>query len=675
MTAGASRYNVVSMTTCKRQIPQFLDMSTSTVQTACNRDCPDACEIIATLTNGRITRLRGSSRHPITQGFLCHRTSRFLDRQYSPERLNKPLWRHRNDFRPISWNEALDRIAERMLRIREESGPAALMHYRCGGSMGIMKHVTDWFFHRFGPVTVKSGDICSGAGEYAQTTDFGKCDSNDFFDLRNSRTIVLWGKNVFVSSVHLIPLLREAKQAGCRLILIDPVRHQTAQICTQYLQPRAGTDAAIACGMARWIIDHGKLAANVADFCDHWVEYQELVHSKTVEEWARMADLAPDELTQLAKAYAEGPSAIIVGWGLQRRRFGATSVRAIDALGAVSGNMGISGGGVSYYFQRRGAFDFSFATNTKAPPRQIPEPLLGRGLINANDPPIRMVWITAANPVAMLPESSLVDKALRTRELTVVVDSFLTDTARAADVVLPTTTFLEESDLLGAYGHHWLADMQPVTKPPTGVLSDYEITQQLAQRLGLGTEFSDSVEIWKERLLQRVAAHGVSTETLKQAATRNPLSANVIFAGNKFATPSGKANLISKLPAGIFDAPPTLRLAAFSTNAAQCSQWQSHEQQGPATATVHPQVVPGANSGDLAEISSAVGVLTVILNLDETQRPDVVLMDKGGWHHKARSANALVPAETTDHGECAVYYDTPIIIRPIKPTPDSQSTV
>ena len=184
----------------------------TTVHTACNRDCGDACSIVATVSDNRVTKLAGDPDHPVTKGFLCHRTSRFLERQYSPDRLTTPLVRNDDGFEPASWDEVLDRISRTMLRFREESGPASILHYRCGGSMGIMKLVTDYFFEKFGPVTVKTGDVCTGAGDAAQEADFGKVDSHDLFDLLNSKTIILWGKNPYISQVHLLPVLREAQK-------------------------------------------------------------------------------------------------------------------------------------------------------------------------------------------------------------------------------------------------------------------------------------------------------------------------------------------------------------------------------------------------------------------------------------------------------------------------------
>lgn len=639
------------------------------LKTACTRDCPDACGLIATVEDGRVTRLQGDPAHPVTRGFLCHRTSRFLERQYSTERLTKPQLRHgkSDTFSEISWPDAFDLVAEKMMACRDASGGASILQYRCGGSLGIMKHVGDYFFERFGPVTIKRGDICSGAGEAAQLMDFGEFDSSDFFDLQRARTIVLWGKNVYISNVHLIPQLKEAQSRGARVLLIDPVHHRTSQLADMTIQPRAGTDAAIALGIARWLFEHNLHDPQASQYCDHYDAFRALSFSRTLGQWAAIADIAPEQLEELATAYANGPTTNLIGWGLQRRRFGATTIRAIDALTAISGNLGIPGGGASFYFVRRGAFDFSFA-NPDSAPRSLPEPLLGNAIAKATDPPIRMAYIWAANPVVMLPDSQAVADAIASREFSVVVDPFMTDTARCAKLVLPTTTMLEEEDLIGSYGHHFLADVRPVTIPPDGVLSDHEIFRELSRRVGLAEEFDVDALVWKERLLNKLAPHGIHVESLRQSYAKNPFSADVLFADRKFKTPSGKVNLLHELPDAMMTEASRvcLRLASLSTEQAQGSQWPSHSQVGPITAVIHPDVVPGATEGELVILKSDTGQLRVKLALDRTQRRDIVLVDKGGWHSSGRCANAIIAAELTDAGECAVYYDSTVeIIRSV----------
>jgi len=638
------------------------------IKTTCNRDCPDACGIVAAVDNGRVTRIQGDPDHPVTRGFLCYRTSRFLERQYDPERLTTPLARDGSGFAPVSWERALDRIAETMLRIRAESGTAAILNYRSGGSLGLMKHVTDYFFECFGPVTIKSGDICSGAGDAAQMEDFGEEESHDLHDLYNSRTIVMWGKNPYVSSVHLLPVLREAKSRGARLILIDPVHHRTAQMCELYLQPRPGGDIALALGVARALFERGLADPAAPEYCDHLDRFRDACFARDFEDWAALADVTVEELGQLADAFGDGPTAILVGWGMQRRANGSATVRVLDALSAISGYLGIPGGGVSFYFKRRGAFDLSFNRGLEIAPRSIPEPLLGPGILGATDPEIRMVWVSNANPVAMLPESATVARALESRELTVVVDSFLTDTARCADLVLPTTTMLEDEDLVGAYGHHYLGNVRCVVPPPEDVKTDYAIVRELAPRLGLESRFSETAREWKRKLLSRVEPRGVSLEALERGAVRNPLVSEVLFANREFPTKTGKVNLIHEIdpepPRPTTDRP--LLLMALSTKNAQASQWSASRQTGPAVVTVHPDSADGLREGDAVRLSSDVGSITVRLALDDRQRPDVALMPKGGWYRNGRCANSLVRARATDAGGGAVYYDTPVRLSPIE---------
>jgi anaerobic selenocysteine-containing dehydrogenase len=632
------------------------------IRTACNRDCPDACGMIATVEGDRVVKLEGDPEHPVTQGFLCYRTNRFLDRQYDPDRITTPLVKHNGGFAPISWDEALDRIAGTMLRIKRESGGAGILHYRSGGAMGLVKHVTDYFFERFGPVTIKSGDICSGAGDAAQETDFGDADSNDLFDLLHSRTIVVWGKNPYASHLHVLPILREAKDGGARLIQIDPVRHRGADLCDVYLQPRPGGDAALALGTARVLFERGLTDPRAGEYCDHLDDFRALAFSRTLEGWAELADVRRDEIVTLAELYGDGPSAILVGWGMQRRERGSAAIRVLDALAAVSGNVGVSGGGVAFYWKRRGAFDLSFVRGKEVAPRTISEPLLGPGILEAANPEIRMVWVTAGNPVASLPESRTLARALESRELTVVVDSFLTDTARCADVVLPTTTMLEDDDLLGAFGHHWLQEVRPVVRPPAGVKTDYEILRELAPRVGLDGEFSGDVESWKRRLLAKVEGRGASLAELRAGAVRNPLAERVWCADRRFSTPTGRIQLIREIDPRPVSPPPDrpLFLTAISTPKSQSSQWPPSTQHGPANARVHPDSAPGFLDGDLARVESEVGSLTVRLKLDPRQRRDMLLMDKGGWLHAGRCANAIIRARETDAGGCAVFYDTPV---------------
>lgn len=567
-----------------------------------------------------------------------------------------------NDWEEVSLDAALDLTAEKLLQFRDANGPDSIMNYRCGGSMGIMKKATDFFFQEFGPVTVKSGDICAGAGDAAQMTDFGTVDSHDVFDLLNAKTIFIWGKNVYVSHVHLLPILKKAKSNGAKLVLIDPVQHRTAQICDLYAQVRPGCDAALAFGISRWLLDRNMLDPASESYCDNFEEYCRLVVSHSLDEWASLAGVSIEQLDSLASSYAEGPTATLVGWGMQRRKHGASAIRAIDALAAVSGNLGIAGGGVSFYFPRRSAFDCSFIDDSLAP-RTIPEPLFGPAIEAANEPRIDMVFVSAANPVASLPQSKTVQRALMDR-FVVVVDYFLTDTAQCADVFIPTVTMLEDNDLLGAYGHHWLNEVRPVVSPPPDVLTDYEILQRLATRVGVKGWFTDDVETWKQRLMADLERQGLGLERLRDGTPlKNPAARDVLFQDRRFPTATGRFNLVTEFTTTAKQNPDyPLQLLAISTDESQASQWLPEDQVGPAPLRVHPESASGFKDGEIAIVESKLDQLEVQLVFDETLRTDIAHMKKGGWLSFNRCANILIEAELTDDGECAVYYDTPVRI-------------
>lgn len=643
-------------------------------KTTCNRDCPDACRIVATVEDGRVTHLGGDPEHPVTRGFLCYRTGHFLHTQYSPQRLLFPQRRDpvSKKLVPISWDEALDFAAAELLRIRAESGPAAIFHYHSAGSLGLVSKVVDAFFERFGPVTVKRGDICSGAGDYAQMTDFGDEDSNDIFDLLNAKNILLWGKNVFVSSPHLIPSLRQARERGARLCLIDPVHHKTATLCDRYIQPRPGGDFALAMAIANILFTDGHTDPEAQSYCDHLPELRALALSRSLADWCAQADVGAADAADLARRLGvERPTAILVGWGMGRRHNGAAIVRALDALGAITGNIGVAGGGVSFYFKRRGAFDTSFMQGEAAAPRTICEPLFGSEIMAMTDPPIRAVWITAGNPVAMLPDAGKNAAALRSREFVVVVDSHLTDTAEQATLVLPTTTLLEADDVLGSYGHHYLGVARPVVPPPPTVKSDLEIINELAARVGLGAEFSASSRDWQRRMVEpKLAPLGITLEKIENEPVKNPLAPKVFFADRRFKTPSGRVNLIHATP----PTPPAadrefpLQLLSLSSEKSQSSQWP-RAPQGPAVCTVHPEAAAGIADGELATLESRLAAMTVRVLHDPAQRRDVALVPKGGHLRDGRCANALIQAATTDNGEGGALYDELVRLRPLAPAP------
>lgn len=641
-------------------------------RTTCSRDCPDACGIVATIEDGAVRSLAGDPAHPVTRGFLCFRTSRYPELQAGPERITSPLLRRDGALVPIGWEEALDTAASWLRRVRDESGAQAVFHYRSGGSLGILKQFADLFFDQFGPCTQKVGDICSGAGEAAQVLDFGTSDSNALTDLRNSRHILLWGKNPTVSNIHLVPVLKEAKGLGAKVLLIDPVRHRAAALADAVLQPAPGRDFELAMGTARVLFDRGHVVPEAASFCDGLPEFEALVRARTAAEWARAADATEAQVAFLADCLHDGPTAILVGWGMQRRVRGGATVRALDALCALSGNLFRSGGGCSFYFKRRKAFA-PFAPDV-TPPRVIREPLLAEDLLAA-EPKVRLMWVTAGNPVAMLPDSTTVSAALAGLEHLIVADVFLTETASRADLVLPVPSLLEDDDLLGAYGHHWIGESRPVVSPPPGVLHEVRIFQELAKRLGLASYPQDSIDDCKRRALAAVAPLGLSLEALRAAGgtLRSPVSPPVLFSDGTVRTHNGKVQLMGQMPAvPELEGPEAIRggsaplwLFSNSTEKSQASIWSGQGLGERTWIAVHPDAVPGLAHGDVVRVVSQTGELQAELRLDPQQRRDSAIMPKGGSFDRGHAANALIRARATDLGLGAAYLDCLVRIAPL----------
>ncbi|MSP24539.1 MAG: molybdopterin-containing oxidoreductase catalytic subunit [Myxococcales bacterium] len=635
-------------------------------RTLCNRDCPDACAIVATVRDGRVVALAGDREHPVTQGFLCHRTNQFLRTQYSPDRLDTPLVRDDGGtLRKASWDEALSFIADKLTRIKRESGPSAVFHYRSGGTLGMVTAAaSELFFEQFGPVTVKRGDICSGAGEAAQEADFGVSDSGALSGLEKARNIFLWGKNVATSSPHLIPVLARARAGGANLVCIDPLANRSVKLCDRFVQLRPAGDLALAMATLAVVFERGFVDADAASYCVGLDRVRQLAMSRTVSAWCALADVSDAVAVELAERLHDGPTTILVGWGMARRAIGGAIVRALDALAAITGNVGRAGAGVSYYYRRRRAF-VSPARGVSA--RTLSEPLFGQEVLAATSPPVRAIWITAGNPVAMLPDSAAVARALKTRELVVVVDSWLSDTAEHAHVVLPTTTLLEADELLGAYGHHQLGVARPVVPPPSEVKSDLEIFQALADKLGLGSYPQDDARAWKARMLSpELVSRGVTLAALERGVVNNPLAEKTLFSGRVFPTPSGKVELMSALPedAGVrYDPEFPLFLMSVSSPRSQSSQWAKAPPR-PAEVTVHPDAAAGVKDGEIARLESRMGTLTVRVRHDASQRRDVAILPKGGHYRDGAAANAITTARLTDLGEGGALYDERVRIVP-----------
>ena len=532
------------------------------IHAACPHDCPDTCAMLVEVEDGRATRVSGDPAHPPTQGFLCTKVTRYLERVYNPDRLLYPMRRigakGEGRFERISWDEALDTIARRFTEIAESiDGPEGILPYSYGGTMGIVNSgsMDRRFFNRLGASKL-ARTICSAAGGDALNYTLGGKVGTDMENFHRARLIVLWGTNTLSSNIHLWPQIKDALANGAKLVGIDPYRNHTLDHCDQMIQVRPGTDAALALAMMNVIVSEG---LEDRDYIERYtLGFDNL--RKRVSEFppARAAEICgvtEDEIVSFAREYATTrPAVIRVNYGLQRHAGGGMAVRTIACLPALTGSWRDAGGGL--LLSSSGMFVFNDKALQRPDllrgnPRTINMSRLGEALTEAR-PPVRAIYVYNSNPAAVAPDQSKVLKGFSGEDLfTVVHEQFQTDTADYADILLPATTQLEHRDLVKPYGHYYLVYNEPAIEPIAEAKPNCEVFRLLAARMGFDDEcFADTDE---DIIRQALATdykplNGITLEALKRDgwARLNLPQTFSPFAEGGFLTTSGKCEFYSE---------------------------------------------------------------------------------------------------------------------------------
>jgi anaerobic selenocysteine-containing dehydrogenase len=635
----------------------------SIVHTTCTRDCPDACAVIAHVENGRLVRLEGDADHPLTRGFLCKKTYQYPSRVYSSTRILHPLERTKGGWRRITWNDAFDTLAEWLTTLKTQDGSLAVLHYQSAGSMGLLKALNSRFFNLWGGVTEAVGSLCSGAGIAGQLSSYGAVRSHAPQDLLNSRTILIWGRNPIVTNIHMLPLLKTARDRGATVVVIDPRRTETVKYADQHVALKPGGDAYLAIGLAQSLLRQGLVdweflttaTANLADF-------QKVLEGVAQETILNQTGLSADTIDALAWRYGtQKPGSIHLGMGPQRWMAGAEVFQLIDALAALAGNIGVPGGGVNYASRLPALIDQSWMADDQAKTRRLVlRPSIGRDLLEAQDPPVRLAWVCGANPVTQALNSDLVRQALGRIEHVVVSDIYLTDTAQYAHLFLPTTTFVEEEDLLVTdWWHAYFSYVRPVVLPCGEAKSDLAIFQGLAARLGFGAEMAGSASEWLRRLIAPMQGYGITLDRLRtEGWVRHPVAQEVPFADRKFYTPSQKFEFLT---AWGEDFRPTvdypLYLITGKTNTRLNSQVLDRDRDQLPHVWAHPRVLAeaGLAPGEETLIESPYGSMRVRIQVDAQQRHDTLFTSQGTWLGAGGTPNQLTGNVISHHGKLGAY--------------------
>ena len=683
-------------------------MSTATgriVRAACPHDCPDTCAMEVTVADGRAVKLRGAADMPFTHGALCTKVAHYLERVYSDQRLLYPMKRigakGEGRFTRITWDEALDTIAQRFGAIAADD-PRAILPYSYAGTMGLVHSsgMDRRFFHRLG-ASLLDRTICASAGAYGWKATIGASIGADPEAVANARLILIWGANPVVSNLHGWRHLQEAKRRGARLVCIDPWRTQTAEKCDLHLAPLPGSDGALALAMMQVLIaedhlDHDYVARHTTGFA----ELRERVREYTPEWAATLTGLPADAIRQLARDYAAAGhhSLIRLNYGLNRHAGGGMAVRNVACLPALTGAWRQPGCGA--LLSTSGNFPVDqralerpdlYPDPARFPPRTINMTTIGRDLLEAADPPIRAIYVYNSNPLAVAPDGNRVRAGFAREDLFCVVhELFQTDTADYADILLPATSQLEHYDVHTAYGHLYALTNTPAIAPLGEAKPNSEVFRLLAQRLG----FTEPALFDSDEAVAAAAFRQGDPRTQGLAgaldergwARLNLPRPFAPFAAGGFPTPSGKCEFLSqRLAAAGLDplpawhppresAPVSPALAAryplalispparnfLNSSFANLPRFLAEE--GVPRLEIHPQdaAARGLADGDELRIHNARGEFRARATVTDRVRTGVVVGPSIWWRKLApdgRNVNAVTSDALTDFGGGACFYD------------------
>jgi anaerobic selenocysteine-containing dehydrogenase/Fe-S-cluster-containing dehydrogenase component len=657
-----------------------------TVRTVCPRNCYCTCGMIVTHEGGRITRVDGDPENAATRGRVCLKGISYARRASAADRLLHPLKRQPDgSFARVSWDEALGEIADRLERVRRDRGPEAVLYYEASGSHGALGRLGMAFWHQFGGCTLTYGDLCWPAGLEATRLTYGANLHSHPRHTASSRFILLWGHNPAETNVHQMRWIHDAQERGALVAVVDPRSTDTTDAADVHLQPRPGTDAALALGMARVIVHAGLHdRAFLERHASGFDRYLERLREFTLDRVSSITGLPAASIERLALDYAgHEPALLIAGFGLQRHHRAGQTMRAVALLPALTGNIGVPGGGWQYAnLNSHCLLEVPLPPEPSRIRRASPVSRLGPALAELDRPAVFAAWIEKGNPASQNPRSTLVRDALSRMDLVVVVDQFVTDTARLAHFVLPAKTMFEEEDLVTAYWHPYLQRRAKLWDPPGEVKTETEIWRLLSERFGFDATYFPASDAEVRELLVKLLPRAGLMDELAVRPVDVTGTCDVAFSDLHFPTPSGRVEFASDEAARVWGIDPVpdyvpLDEGHESPAAATCplqllsckTRDRIHSQFGnldwvrdverPHRLDMHPAdaAARGLADGDEAEVWNERGRIATRVRIDHGLRPGVVHVLEGRCHEDDPDINVLTDAGVTDINHGATFYE------------------
>lgn len=471
-------------------------MTAKTFHNTCPRNCFGTCSILSFVDEGKLVKVTGDPSHSFTDGRLCAKGYAYTQYVYNPQRLKYPLIqrpRNSGNWERLSWDEALDIIATKLIELNKRYGSNLASSYnKFSGNLGILHYAVEGFFNSIGPHTKPIGNPCLTTGVNAVHFSSGEVTSPDPENMQHAKLIVIWGANPAVTNIQQMKFIFKAKDNGAKIVVIDPVFTDTAAIADIYIQINPGTDGILALTIAKLLVEHGY-------FDYHFIQKQSvgwepfksyLSEHISVEETMKMTGVNLEAIQELTNLYAEiKPCATWTGFGIQRHPNGGQSIRAINTLIAISGNHSVPYGGLYYFHSSLDPMPLHLLNHigpehpSVKQSREIDINYFADKAINLTDPPLKFLWIASRNPFSQDQDLQTWNDLFKQLELVVTVDLFMTKTAERSDIVLPATTHFEAYDLNVSYWHYWLSLNEQAIEPYYESKSDLDISRLLSKKL------------------------------------------------------------------------------------------------------------------------------------------------------------------------------------------------
>ncbi len=654
---------------------------TRAVPVSCPMDCFDLCRFQVTIDGNRIMDIKGDPDHPLTRGVICSKGRDLIQRHASSERLRYPMVRRKSGFVRTTYAEVLDRVAATLASVHDRWGPTGVLNYTSDGYGGVKSRIQSIFFNCLGGDTRFSGSLCWGAGMAAQTFDFGDVRGHLPGDVLNSDLVIVWGRNPKATSLHFYTLLKQAEKNHTRIVVIDPIRSDTAKAISTHVAVKPGTDGALALSMAHVVIQENLFDP---EFVENHVlgfdAFQRHVQAFEPETGAGITGVSAAVIRKLARDYATARApGIWMGYGMQRYANGGNAVRSIDALAAVCGHVGRPGTGANYASRSLAPLLNRPEKNSLARvkhTRTFPAPMLGHFLQTVDNPPIAAAFVAGGNPLTQSPDLAAVVSGFDRIPFKVVFDHFMTDTARHGDLVLPAATVFEQEDIFATSMYsHVLNYSHKAVDPPDTLMPETDFYLALAEHMGIDTlGFSSSREYLDQCAAPLLESLGKEPDTDLEALANEYLRIpghDIPWTDKRFATPSQKIEIFSRTaeaagqsPLPCFVTPSQgedrfpLRLLTCKTQRSMHSQGFVFEDREPAV-SVNRRTARDLGIFGLKKVCVATrqGKVAARLILDETVCDGTAFMHQGWWH-KSGAVNFLTRAGLSDMGEQAAFYDT-----------------